>query len=101
MTRVKWSMNVPWCAMCHHLNGITYLGTRVNILLAKKWTIYISLINILKLKKKVGLNCHMSSYKLCLKMTRVKWSMNVPWCATCHHLNGIKVILKVKYLITK
>ncbi len=32
----------------------------------------------------------MSSYNLCLKRTHVKWSMNVPWCAMCYHLNGKK-----------
>jgi hypothetical protein len=23
-----------------------------------------------------------------LKWTRDKWSMNIPWCATCHHPNA-------------
>jgi len=27
--------------------------------------------------------------------THVKWSMNVPWCATCHHSSGKNLMIKI------
>ncbi len=47
-------------------NYLLTLATRVNILFAINWMTYISLNNIFKLKK-VGFNCHVSSYDWCLK----------------------------------
>jgi len=43
--------------------------------------------NVMGLQK-ICLDCHMSPYNWCEKWTCVKWSMNIPWCATCHHLSG-------------
>ncbi len=67
-------------------NNLTNQATRVNILLAINWTIQILLFNIKKQMALISTCHHIIGV---LKWTRVNWSMNVPWCATCHHLSGI------------
>jgi hypothetical protein len=57
--------------------------------LAINWIVEIPLINIFKLKNRWALIATSHHILGVLKGHMSKWSMKVPWCATCHHLSGI------------